>query len=102
MPRVDLRALACGQECQVRIPGICRGGTETTVLAHVRMVGISGAGMKAPDLLGAHCCMHCHRVVDGQVKSKYSKDERRLMLLEGVCRTIYWLSKNGYLGDGDE
>ena len=51
----DLRALARGKDCQVRTP-LCNFNPETTVLAHLRLIGISAMGKKAPDILGAHCC----------------------------------------------
>lgn len=34
----DLRKAARGRECQVRIPGVCNGNPETSVLAHIRLV----------------------------------------------------------------
>lgn len=33
----DLRKAARGRECQVRIPGVCNGNSETSVLAHIRL-----------------------------------------------------------------
>ncbi len=33
----DLRKAARGRECQVRIPGVCNGNPETSVLAHIRL-----------------------------------------------------------------
>ncbi|MGV3346389.1 nuclease domain-containing protein, partial [Enterobacteriaceae bacterium LUAb1] len=36
----NLRKEAKGRECQVRIPGICNGNSETVVLAHLRMAGV--------------------------------------------------------------
>ncbi|MCH8600364.1 DUF1364 domain-containing protein, partial [Escherichia coli] len=48
----NLRKEARGRECQVRIYGICNGNPETTVLAHYRMAGICGTGMKPDDLIG--------------------------------------------------
>jgi len=44
-----LRKSAKGQECLVRIPGICNRRTETVVLAHLNG---GGMGMKASDLHG--------------------------------------------------
>lgn len=35
-----------------------------TCLCHWRQAGISGMGMKSPDILGAHGCAACHDVVD--------------------------------------
>lgn len=87
----DLTKLARDRECLIRIPGVCNGDRETTVLCHIRMIGVSGGGLKAPDLLGAHGCSACHAVVDGQTKSEYGPGERRLLLLEGMARTQAWL-----------
>ena len=47
----DLRKAARGRECQVRIPGICNGNPETSVLAHIRLAGLCGTGIKPPDLI---------------------------------------------------
>ncbi|MBU5563095.1 DUF1364 domain-containing protein, partial [Escherichia sp. S69_ASV_4] len=42
----DLRKAARGRECQVRIPGVCNGNPETSVLAHIRLTGLCGTGTK--------------------------------------------------------
>ncbi|ELN3596614.1 DUF1364 family protein, partial [Escherichia coli] len=47
----DLRKAARGRECQVRIPGVCNGNPETSVLAHIRLAGLCGTGIKPPDLI---------------------------------------------------
>ena len=47
----DLRKAARGRECQVRIPGVCNGNPETSVLAHIRLTGLCGTGTKPPDLI---------------------------------------------------
>ncbi|EHP0911263.1 DUF1364 family protein, partial [Escherichia coli] len=41
----DLRKAARGRECQVRIPGVCNGNSETSVLAHIRLAGLCGTGI---------------------------------------------------------
>jgi hypothetical protein len=65
----DLRKLARGQPCLVRIPGVCDGGGETTVLAHLRIRGNAGIGQKPVDMpFGAFCCFACHEVCDGRRK----------------------------------
>lgn len=58
---VDLRREAIDRSCQIRLPGCVSG---PCCLAHWRQVGISGAGMKAPDALGAWACHPCHTRVD--------------------------------------
>ena len=96
MPK--LRESARGQPCLVRLPGICNHDPATTVLAHYRMVGISGAGMKAPDLLGAFACSDCHDYVDSRrISANLSRDQVKLAHLEGVMRTqAYWITE-GYV-----
>lgn len=93
----DLRKLAKGQECLIRVPGYCNFNPETTVGCHYRLSGISGIGMKAPDLLMAFGCSSCHAVVDGQQKSSWSRQELLIMLAEGVFRTQAWLVQKGIL-----
>lgn len=90
---MNLRDEARGRTCQIRAAG-CVGGTETTVLAHLRMVGISAAGMKSPDLLGSWACHACHDAVDGR-RGDMDADQRRLLLLDGMARTQYILISEG-------
>ena len=83
---MNLRKLARGQPCLVRLPG-CTGGGEDTVLAHYRLAGLCGTGMKPPDLIGAHCCANCHDHVDRR-KTELEYDFVRLAHCEGVMRTV--------------
>jgi hypothetical protein len=80
----DLRAYARDQPCMVRSPNCCNDPA-TTILAHIRLVGISGMGLKAPDLLGAWCCSRCHSYVDQETSA--NREGRELLLLRGVMRT---------------
>lgn len=88
---MNLRKLAKGKPCMVRIPGICNGNSETTVLCHVRMVGISGMGLKSPDLIATWGCSDCHRWADSH------GDEGRNALLAGMARTIHELIRSGVI-----
>jgi len=88
---VNLRQLAKGQPCQIRVPGVCNFDPDTTVLCHLRMVGITGMGMKASDILGAWGCSSCHRYVDTH------GIDGRTALLEGMARTQGILIQGGYL-----
>lgn len=90
----NLRNEARGRECQVRIPGICNGNPETVVLAHYRMVGICGTGMKPDDLFGAWSCSSCHDEIDRRTR-RTDAGEARLAHLEGVIRTQSALLKEG-------
>ena len=79
----------------VRIPGICNGDAETTVLAHLNG---GGMGMKRPDTSAAWACSSCHDAVDGRASMNgviYSDDEITLMFHEGVIRTQEQLISEG-------
>ncbi|WP_099133224.1 DUF1364 domain-containing protein [Xenorhabdus ehlersii] len=90
----NLRKEARGRECQVRIPGICNGNSETVVLAHYRMAGICGMGMKPPDLFGAWACSCCHDEIDRRT-SLTETDYAHMAHLEGVIRTQSILLSEG-------
>lgn len=75
----------------VRISGYqgC-ASTETTVLAHYRLAGTNGVGMKPDDEQAAWACARCHDIIDGRVKSlNYSKSAIRQAHADGVFRTQY-------------
>lgn len=93
----DLTKLAKGMQCFIRIPGHCNFNPETTVWCHARLIGVSGFGLKAPDVLGAFGCSACHDVVDGRTKTDLTPDQRRLLLLEGMARSQAWLVKEEIL-----
>ena len=90
----DLRKLARMQDCMVRLPG-CDGGGETTVLAHYRLAGYCGTGIKPPDLMAAWCCAHCHDQIDGRTMSHGPRELMRLAHAEGVMRTVDALQRMG-------
>lgn len=96
---MNLRQLARGRDCTIRVPHVCAPGpdNETVVGCHVRLIGVSGAGLKSPNLFIAFGCFACHQVVDGHVPSEYSHKERRLMLLEGMVRTQEILLREGLI-----
>lgn len=66
----------------VRLPAICNRNSETTVLAHIRLSGISGMGIKAHSLLGAWCCSACHSYVD-----THHDEATQLAFAHGIFRT---------------
>ena len=85
---MNLRKQAKGRDCTVRLPSICNHNSETVVLAHIRMPGISGIGLKADDLLGAWECSACHDAIDRRAHTDLERDYVRLAHLEGMVRTI--------------
>mgnify|MGYP003491087611 CR=1 FL=1 len=94
---MNLRKLAQGRDCQVRLQTVCNFNPETTVLAHYRLHGLSGMGMKSPDLFGAWACSDCHDCIDGRKRSVFSPSEIAQAHLEGVIRTQHALILEGVI-----
>lgn len=92
-----LRKAAKGRECQVRVPGVCSHDPSTVVLAHYRMSGQNGTGIKPSDVSGAHACYFCHMAVDGQIKTHHTPQELRQWHADGVIRTLLQLEKEGII-----
>ena len=84
--------MARGQECLIRIPGVCNFNPETTVLAHYRLVGLSGMGIKSNSICGAWACSSCHTYVD-----THRDDTTARAHLEGVLRTLTRLFDKGVI-----
>lgn len=91
---MNLRKLAYGEPCDVRLP-VCNNDPATTVLAHVRIIGVSGMGIKAPDFLGAHACAACHDVYDRRVPTELEREFVELAFLRGMVRTQAKLIRTG-------
>lgn len=78
---MNLRHEAQGRDCQVRLP-CCNGNPDTVVLAHFRLMGISGMGFKPPDEIASWTCSACHLAVDTDKSA-----EVQLAFAHGVFRT---------------
>ena len=82
----------------VRIDGVCNHNPETVVLAHYRMAGQNGTGIKPSDMaFGAWACQACHDCADGRIKTNFSREQLRLWHAEGVMRTLAQLEKEGII-----
>ena len=92
-----LRKEAKGRGCMVRIPDVCNHNSETVVLAHYRLAGVSGIGMKSPDVLGAWACSACHDAIDRRAHTDLDRDYVRLLHLEGMARTLAQLNREGLI-----
>lgn len=93
---MNLRKLARGRECQVRLP-CCNGDPATTVLAHYRLIGVSGMGIKSPDVIASWACSDCHDAIDRRRYLDFDRDFVRLAHAEGVFRTQAQLIREGVL-----
>lgn len=91
----NLRDEARGRECQVRLMGVCNGNNETTVLAHFRLPGVSGLGLKGPDLIGAFSCSSCHDTIDRRAHLEMEREYVQFAHALGVFRTQNILIKEG-------
>lgn len=101
---MKLEDRARGMPCQVRLPGICNFNPETTVLAHLRMAGLCGTGIKPHALIGAWACSACHDALDRRSnkdrdgrETELSRDSLRLAHLEGMARTLAELTRRGWI-----
>ncbi len=88
----DLRKLARGQSCKFRFPGICVGGTETTVLCHIKERWFGS--IKPPDICGIHGCVACHAVFDGRQQSDFTREQLDHMALGALCEQLRWYAEN--------
>lgn len=62
-----LRDSARGQHCTLQLPGVCIGGTDTTVLCHLpSRIGLKGGAMKVPDYWAVAGCFACHQALDSR------------------------------------
>lgn len=93
---MNLRKLARGRDCMVRLEGICNFDPETTVLAHYRMICICGIGLKSHDLFGAWACSSCHDEIDRRT-TNYPSECAEMAHLEGVIRTQAALIHEGVI-----
>lgn len=90
-------AAAKGQPCTLQIPGVCIGGTETTVACHSPL-GEDRNGAKAPDFAVADGCRACHDTLDRRAKiseghevvlGQFITDEdQRYYFHRGMVRTL--------------
>lgn len=85
---------AKGQDCQVRIPGVCNWDPDTTVFAHLNG---GGMGKKQYDIHGAYCCSDCHDVIDGRKPCRTEKIYIEKWHLEGMVRTQQLMIEQGIL-----
>jgi hypothetical protein len=96
-----IRDAARGEECTLTIFGICAGGTETTVLAHLHDTASFGMGQKADDTSAVFACHSCHSEIDGRTRRTNGAD-LTWYKLRALQRTVHRLWERGIYGPGDE
>lgn len=83
-----LRNAAKGQSCKLQIPGICLGGTDTTVLAHLPS-SPHGLSLKGDDLIAVEACAACHDVIDGRSAYSWDPGEKEAAYYEALTRQLH-------------
>ena len=91
----DLRKLAEGKDCLLRIPGVCCRDSTTVVLCHIKC-GWCGS-LKPPDIVGVWGCWACHDVIDGRQQSDFKPEELDAMVLRALCEQLVIYSKTKVL-----
>ena len=88
-----IRDSARGQQCTVRLQGICNWNPETTVLAH-----FNGAGwaLKEDDDEGAFACSSCHDELDRRTQT-FEIEYVKSAFNDGVRRTRKYLKQIGLI-----
>lgn len=64
---------ARGEDCALRLIGICNFNPETTVFAHIGKR--RGMSIKCADYFGVYACSDCHDAIDGRKKTDYTKEQ---------------------------
>lgn len=98
--RVDnrIRQSARGEDCTVRIPGVCKAHPDFTIWSHAPLGAAGkGRGIKALDLCGAYCCTACDAVIDGQepLPPGYSREQAMLDWFHGHMRSLVRARQKG-------
>jgi hypothetical protein len=89
---------ANGEDCQVRLTGVCTYDSAKTIWSHARW-GAAGRGkaIKANDLAGAYCCTACDAAYDGQLKTTLTRAEIDADWCMGHFRSLVKLAEKGLI-----
>lgn len=88
-----LRDSARGQECTLRVAGVCNYNPETTVLAHLDSE-VKGMAIKSADTFAVYTCSCCHEWLD---RHQGSREERSWYSLRALDRTHRVMVQQGLL-----
>lgn len=86
---------ARGEDCTIRLPGVCSFNPDETVFAHIAGIRF-GHGTAIKTKLGAYACYRCHLVLDGAKRPKgMTLQDVKLAHFEGMAETLIKLDKKG-------
>jgi len=89
---------ARGEDCQVRLPGVCSFNPQQTVWAHANgHAAGKGMHLKSPDALGTYACYPCHMVIDGHLPAPQGMTRQDVLMAfhEGHQRSFIKLLDKG-------
>jgi hypothetical protein len=86
---------ARGEDCTVRLPGICCFNPETTVFAHLNGVRF-GHGVGKKTRWGCYACHSCHLELDRRT-TLLDKDVVKMAHYEAVIETLDKLVEKGLI-----
>ena len=94
-----IRLSARGEECTVRIIGVCKGDPAYTIWSHCRHGAAGkGKGIKALDVAGAYSCTACDAAYDQMAGVPHmTRDEVDLDWFHGHVRSLVILSEKGLI-----
>ena len=88
---------AQGEECTLRLAGICSYRTDTTVWAHLPDES-KGGSTKADDISGCYACQACHDVIDGRCRTHtLTAEDREWYMRRAQTRSMRRLLEKGIL-----
>lgn len=88
-----IRKSAKGESCSLRLG--CCSSDQTVILAHIGRD--RGMGIKCADYMAVYACSSCHDIIDGRVKSQFTKHELNTEKLRALEETLSKLIKKGLL-----
>ena len=87
-----IRNSARGEDCTLRIPGVCNGNPETTVWAHLPHWS-KGMGKKAVDISGCYACSSCHDFIDDRNNQGLNEELESTMRIANIDSLLILVDK---------
>jgi hypothetical protein len=94
-----ITASANGEDCQVRLPGVCTFDPAKTIWSHARHGAAGkGKGIKAIDVAGAYACTACDAAYDQLIGVPHmTRSEVDLDWFHGHLRSLVILKQKGLI-----
>ncbi len=90
---------AQGQPCYLRVPGVCRGRTETVVPCHSPFSEDNqGVGQKAHDFFAVPGCMECHDWLDSRTHKDVGREWKWEIFHRALKKWWEHLWRDGVIG----